>query len=251
MTSRETTGLLPRSGEDRVMGTRGRSVSDWAALLGVGAIQWPWLLRSLHGGSKADKRALLQRLDLPPDALPNLGSWKADTGLLSLVADHILAHKPKLVVEFGTGASTLIIARALQLAGGGTPCGAFISFEQHQEFVDATRSWLAEHGLQADLRAVPLRPSAHWPGLWYDHGPLPDGIDLMLIDGPPWTIHPLTRGSAETLFGQIAPGGTVMLDDGARPGERIVARRWRKTWPEFRFALVKSGTKGTLVGRRR
>jgi predicted O-methyltransferase YrrM len=247
MTSRETTGLLPRSSSDHVVGAPGRSPGDWAALIGIGAIQWPWLLRSLSGGTKAEKRALLDRLELPQDALPNLGSWKADTGLLTLVADHILTHKPKLVVEFGTGASTLIIARALQMAGGGT----FISFEQHAEFVDATRSWLAEHGLQADLRAVPLRPSSGWPGLWYDHGPLPDGIDLMLIDGPPWTVHPFTRGSAETLFGQIAPGGTIMLDDAARPGERLVARRWRKLWPDFTFELVKSGTKGTLVGRRR
>jgi predicted O-methyltransferase YrrM len=230
------------------MGAPARSLSDWAALIGMGAIQWPWLLRSLHGGTLAQKRSLLERLELPLDALPNLGSWKADAGLLTLVADHILTHKPKLVVEFGTGASTLIIARALQIAGGGT----FISFEQHVEFVEATRSWLAEHGLQADLRAVPLRAAAgEWPGLWYDHGPLPDGIDLLLIDGPPWTIHPFTRGSAESLFGQIAPGGTILLDDGARPGERIVARRWRKAWPDFSFELVKSGAKGTLVGRRR
>ena len=247
MTSRDQTGFLPKSADDRVVGGHGRSVGDWAALLAFGAIQWPWLLRSLRGGSKAAKRKLLDRLELPHDALPNLGSWKADTGLLSLVAEHILAKKPKLIVEFGTGASTLIVARALQMAGGGT----FISFEQHPEFVEATRSWLADHGLEADLRAVPLQPSpGGWPGLWYDHGPLPDGIDLLLIDGPPWTIHPLTRGAASSLFPQIAPGGTIILDDAARPGERIVARRWRRAWPDFRFELLKSGTKGTLVGTR-
>jgi len=248
MTSRDQTGFLTRSADDRVVGGSGRSACDWAALLAFGAIQWPWLLRSLRGGSKADKRELLDRLELPHDALPNLGSWKADTGLLSLVADHILAEKPKLVVEFGTGASTLIVARALQMAGGGT----FISFEQHPEFVEATRSWLADHGLEADLRAVPLRPSpGGWPGLWYDHGPLPEAIDLLLIDGPPWTIHPLTRGAASSLFDRIAPGGTIMLDDAARPGERVVARRWKAAWPDFDFKLLKGGTKGTLVGKRR
>ncbi|HEX8402619.1 MAG TPA: class I SAM-dependent methyltransferase [Allosphingosinicella sp.] len=246
MTSRETTGLLPRSAQ--TAGAPGRRLRDWAALLGIGAIQWPWLLRSLRGGSLADKQALLDRLGLPRDALPNLGSWKADVGLLRIVSDHILEARPQRVVEFGTGASTLIIARALQMAGG----GELISFEQHAEFVDATRHWLAEHGLQADLRAVPLRPSpGGWPGLWYDHGPLPEPIDLLLIDGPPWTIHPFTRGAASTLFGLIAPGGTVMLDDAARPGERIVARRWRREWPDFDWRLLKGGTKGTLVGKRR
>lgn len=246
MTTRETTGFLPRAG-DSVAAKHERSLTDWAALIGIGSVQWPWLLRSLRGGSKAAKHGLLDRLGLPRDALPNLGSWKADTGLLTLVADHILTARPKLVVEFGTGASTLIVARALQMAGGGT----FLSFDQHPEFVQGTRDWLAEYGLEADLRAVPLRRSAGWPGLWYDHGPLPPAIDLMLVDGPPWTIHPFTRGAASTLFSQIAPGGTVMLDDAARPGERIVARRWRKEWPDFEFELLKGGTKGTLVGKRK
>jgi hypothetical protein len=244
MTSREATGLMPRT----LPGFRpSRTLIDWATLIGIGAVQWPWLLRSLRGGSKAAKRALLDRLELPHDALPHLGSWKADVGLLRLVSDHILKERPRVVVEFGAGASTLVIAKALRMAGG----GAHIAFDQHAEFVEATRDWLAGHGLEADLRAVPLVPApGGWPGLWYDHEPLPDRIDLMLIDGPPWTLHPFTRGAAGTLFGRIAPGGTVMLDDGARPGERIVARRWKKLWPEFDFALVKSGTKGTLLGRR-
>lgn len=247
MTSRETTGLLPRIGETEVVDWDGRSFSDWAMILSFAPIQAPWLLKSLRGGTKAAKRNLLKRLDLPQDALPNLGSWKADTGLLTLLVDHILAEKPKLVVEFGTGASTLIIARALQMAGG----GKLTSFEQHADFVDKTRDWLAEHGLSADMRAVPLRPSPDgWPGLWYDHGPLPDNIDLLLVDGPPWTIHPYTRGAAATLFGQIAPGGTIMLDDASRPGERVVARRWRKAWPDFTFRLWTGGTKGTLIGKR-
>jgi predicted O-methyltransferase YrrM len=247
MTSRETTGLLPLPVDGRVVGTSGRSLRDWATLLAIGAVQWPWLLRSLGGGGKPEKRALLDRLRLPRDALPNLGSWKADVGLLALVADHVLSAKPRTVVEFGSGASTLIVARALEMVGG----GKFVSFEQHPQFVQATRDWLAAHRLQADLRAVPLRPSpAGWPGLWYDHGELPERIDFMLIDGPPWTIHPFTRGAAATLFGRIAPGGVVMLDDAARPGERIVARRWRREWPNFEFRLVKGGSKGTLVAKR-
>jgi predicted O-methyltransferase YrrM len=247
MTSRETTGLLPRIGDTPVIGGSGRSAGDWAALLSFGAIQWPWLLRSLSGGSKAAKARLLERLDLPQDALPNLGSWKADTGLLTLLVDHILETRPRLVVEFGAGASSFIIARALQKAGG----GRLVSFDQHADFVDATQAWLAEHGMEADMRAVPLRPAPDgWPGLWYDHGTLPDGIDMMVIDGPPWTIHPLTRGGASSLFDKIAPGGTVFLDDAARPGERVVAARWKKLRPDFSFRLWKGGTKGTLIGRK-
>ena len=246
MTTRETTALLPRAQGTRVIGGDGRSWRDWAAVIGIGAIQWPWLLKSLHGGSEKARHALLDELELPHEALPNLGSWKADVGLLRLVSDHIAAHRPKVMVEFGAGASTLVAARALQRAGG----GRLFSFEQHEDFVDATRRWLAEYGLDAEIRAAPLEPSETWPGLWYHHGPLPEQIDLLVIDGPPWTIHPLTRGAADSLFDRIALGGTVMLDDAARPGERLVARRWRKRWPNFKFRLNKSGSKGTLIGTR-
>ena len=243
MTSREATAFLPRAAD-----ARRRSAADWVWQLGLGAITWPWLLRSLRGGSKAAKRALLARLGLPQDALPNLGSWKADTGLLTLIVDRIEAHRPQTVVEFGSGATSLIIAQALKLHGG----GRLTSFDQHADFVAATAAWLGTHGLDADMRYAPLgAPASGWPGLWYEPGTLPDSIDLLVIDGPPWTIHPLTRGSAESLFDRIAPGGAVILDDAARPGERLVARRWRRKWPEIDFQLVHAGTKGTLLGVRR
>ena len=247
MTTRETTGLLARSDDGAAAGNA-RSWRDRLTVLAFGAIQWPWLLRSLHGGRRGDKYALLDRLGLPHDSLPNLGSWKADVGLLRMVVDHILEERPQVMVEFGTGASTLVAARALQLGGG----GRLTSFDQHGDFVEATRQWLAEYGVDADLRAAPLGPSpGGWPGLWYRHGKLPERIDFLLVDGPPWAVHPLTRGAADSLFDRIPVGGTVMLDDAARPGERLVARRWKRRWPDFDFELVNSGTKGTLVGVRR
>ena len=38
--------------------------------------------------------------------------------------------------------------------------------------------------------------------------------------------------------------------DFARPGERVVAGKWKKKWPNFEFRLEHLGTKGTLIGRR-
>ena len=107
-------------------------------------------------------------------------------------------------------------------------------------------------GILIDVRHAPLALSPNgWPGLWYDTGPLEPGIDLMVIDGPPWTVHPFTRGAAEHLFGLLSPGGIVLLDDAARPGERLVGRQWKKLHPEMDFELWKGGTKGTLIGRKR
>ena len=247
MTSRAKTSLLPLADADAWQQGVARSLGDRLFTIGYALLQWPWLLRSLSGGSRAEKAALLADLQLAPDALPNLGSWKADTGYLRLMVEQIAAQRPRQVVELGAGASSLVVGRALQLHGG----GRLTSIDQHAGFVSATREWLQENGVDADLRAAPLTPApGGWPGVWYDHGALPEQIDLLLVDGPPWTIHPYVRGAAETLFDRLPVGGTVMLDDGARPGERVVAARWRRRWPDFRFELVNRGTKGTLIGTR-
>lgn len=216
--------------------------------IAFGALQWPWLLKSLYGGTKAQKRALLERLDLPQDALPHLGSWKADTYLLHRIVDEIEHLSPRHVVELGSGATSLIIAKALCLNGG----GSLHSYDQHEPYVAKTRDWLSEEGLAATFRHAPLsKRDPAWPGLWYDLSEIPATIDLLVIDGPPSAVHPFARGIAECLFDRMSPGGLILLDDAARPGERIVARRWKRKWPDIAFSFEGGGTKGLLVGRKR
>lgn len=191
--------------------------------------------------------ALLDRLQLPRDALPHLGSWKADVGFLRHIVAEIEDKRPERVVELGAGASTLVAAQALRLNGS----GALHSVDQHAEFAAATGAWLAEHDLRADVSHAPLERSVPgWPGRWYAIDELPDRFDMLIIDGPPWAVHPLVRGAAECLFPRLSPGGVILLDDASRPGERIVASRWRRRWPDIEFMLARGGTKGTLVGRK-
>jgi hypothetical protein len=246
MTTKLLTGLLAKSGNqhpsDRV------TLSEQLFKIAFGAIQWPWLLASLHGGTQAEKQALLERVGLPHDALPHLGSWKADTFMLHRIVDMIETMRPAHVVELGSGATSLVIAQALARHGG----GALHSYDQHLPFVEAMAGWLAEHQLEAEFCHAPLTArDARWPGLWYQLKAVPGTIDLLVIDGPPWAVHPYARGMAERLFPLLAPGGVVLLDDAARPGERVVARRWRKNWPEIEFTYEGGGSKGLLVGRRR
>ena len=178
MTSRNTTAL--RSLKEEASYEAGWS--DRAYRIIFGAIGWPWLLLSLWGGTKSSKKQLLARLDLPEDALPNLGSWKADTFFLHRIVDAIEELRPATVVELGAGASSLVCARALQRNGGGT----LHSYDQHAQFVSATRDWLEDFDVDARIVHAPLRAQAdHWPGAWYELSDVPASIDLLVIDGPP------------------------------------------------------------------
>lgn len=242
MTSREKTNYLPLNGSDI-----SRTFQQRLFTFAWGAIQWPWLARSLWGGRLADKHALLDRLELPHDALPNLGSWKADTWLLRHLIEAVERVQPASVVELGCGASTLILARAMERNGG----GELHSYDEHADFVLQTGEWLAGHNLGATIRHAPIVPNpTRWSHCWYDLTGVPGTIDLLVIDGPPWALAPFGRGQAECLFNRIRPGGIVLLDDAARPGERVVGRRWRRDWPEFEWRLL-PGVKGTLMGERR
>ena len=245
MTTKYLTGLLAK--DIAPSAAAARTPGEKLFQLAFATVQWPWLLKSLYGGTKAAKAALLQRLGLEADALPHLGSWKADTYLLHRIVDEIETRRPKVVVELGSGATSLVIAKALALHGG----GQLHSYDQHEPFVVQMRGWLAESGLAARFTHAPLalRDPA-WPGLWYDLTDVPATIDMLIIDGPPWAVHPFARGMAERLFDRVAPGGVVLLDDAARPGERVVARRWRKAWPQIDFRFEGGGTKGLLVGRK-
>lgn len=246
MTTKYLTGLLAKDLSHA--GPATRTTGEKLFQLGFALVQWPWLLKSLYGGTKAQKASLLQRVGLDSDALPHLGCWKADTYLLHRIVDEIEARQPQVVVELGSGATSLVIAKTLSLHGG----GSLYSYDQHEPFVRQMGEWLREHELAARFYHAPLgQRDPTWPGLWYDLPETPSIIDMLIIDGPPWAVHPFARGMAERLFDRVAPGGIILLDDAARPGERIVARRWRRNWRDLDFTFEGGGTKGLLIGRKR
>jgi len=189
--------------------------------------------------------ALVARLGWTRGDLPKADGWAGSPELLATLADEVLGNRPKLIVEFGSGLSTLVLARALDLAGG----GALVSYDHNAGFADLTRARLAALGLRADVRAVDLEPARGYAGEWYAARDLPGGIDLLVIDGPPAWFASGTRGGAAAIFPLLAVGGVVLLDDADRPGERADARRWRAEFPGIAFTRLARG-KGILRGVR-
>lgn len=142
----------------------------------------------------------------------------------------VLALKPRWVIEAGSGLSTVVIARALELIGEG---GVVISLEHKLEWAEDTRAMVGEQGLQQHSRVVvaPLVPIevGGEEFLWYDLAEvaLPDEIDLLFVDGPPGKSGSLARYPAvPLLFDRLKQGGVILLDDANRAEEQSIVRRW-------------------------
>jgi predicted O-methyltransferase YrrM len=196
------------------------------------------IARNQHAQT-AETEALLQLFrDFEPRApMPSSRTrWAMDpTGLLELL--YLIRRKqPKVVLELGSGTSSIWIAYALEKDGG-----RLISVDHMTEFADRTQSLLHRHGVNhlAEIRLAELR-QLNINGdefQWYNVDALRDinEIDLLLVDGPPGSLGEMARYPAlHALESQLAPNAVVILDDADRPGEQGIIRRWITEVPGLR-----------------
>jgi predicted O-methyltransferase YrrM len=184
----------------------------------------------------------------PRAPMPPSGQWALNpTDLLALL--HLVQRRrPALVVELGSGTSTVWLAYALERIGG-----RIVSLDHEPAYAQKTRDLLRAHGLDAiaEVRDAPLKPITVGDAdfNWYDVNALADldGIDLLLVDGPPGSIGPLSRFPALSVLRlRLAPGATVVLDDLSRADEQETLRRWAAEDPTLTVEPTLTGQHGVL-----
>lgn len=158
-----------------------------------------------------------------------------------ILCQELMARRPRRVLELGSGASTLMIARVLDLLGED---GRVVSLEHLEPFQREAAARVARAGLEhrASVVHAPLVPHAGSPEPWYDLTALDEAegpFDLVLVDGPEGGHRaPLARyGALPLLRDRLSPGAVLLLDDGLRRGEREVVERWRALEPGLRARL--------------
>ena len=177
--------------------------------------------------------ALSQLEQLFTGALPRplLGGFAmTPTAMLALFGE-IQKNKPALVVELGSGTSTLWIAQALKLNG----VGRLVSIEHLEEFHAKTLAALRNSGLEewVDLRLAPLE-EVDINGEtfnWYASSSIQGlkNIDIFIVDGPPGFTGPLARYPAlPLLVGSLAERSLVIVDDADREDELATVKRWKE-----------------------
>jgi hypothetical protein len=171
--------------------------------------------------------------------LPNLRHWAVSPDFLLHVVRHVQDHAPKTILECSCGSSTIAIALALRAFGID---GHIYSLENYEPSVTAVRNQLRRHDLErfVTLIFVPLVPKrydgANAVFEWYDLRPgmVPDGVDLLLVDGPSAVHHPDARFPAgPELLPKLSRTAHIFIDDADRPAETSMVDRWAKLNPNL------------------
>lgn len=167
---------------------------------------------------------------LPDLRVTGLRQWAISPDACLALVNLIESHQPKLIVELGSGVSTIVLATALQRW---VPQGRVISVDHSPRYAESTRSLLGENALtNAEVRTSPLEPFAgadHPSQPWYRMDSFDDihGIDLLFIDGPPAQVGPNARDpSFNALAHRMSDKSWVVLDDTRRSDESSLAKRW-------------------------
>jgi predicted O-methyltransferase YrrM len=185
--------------------------------------------------------------------LPPMRGWAISPDFGILLINEILKHKPRLVLELGSGVSTLLAGYCLEK----TASGKLVSYDHDLNYSEQTRTTVTDHALDhlTEIIHAPLTKLAldrgEWD--WYDTARMGQDskIDLLVIDGPPGQIQKISRYPAlPVLHEQLADNAVILLDDAARTDESSIVDMWTQEFPEFEYEY-RSAEKGASVLRRK
>lgn len=188
--------------------------------------------------SQLESLSWLQRCLQHTTQLPPLRNWASSPDVLLKLHNYITKVRPKTIVEFGSGASTLVIADALAQNGSGT----LYSIDHSDYYGKQTQALLEEQNLQdfVSLRIAPLEEwnyehlhSSDEKKQWYATDALNDiaDIDLMWVDGPPGGTCKYSRYPAiPALSEKLSTDCQVWMDDTVRQEEKEICEDWAKKY---------------------
>lgn len=208
------------------------------------AHHWGWA--DLHGWQ------VLRPLLDAGGYLPWSEGAMSPAGLATVAAEISFAER-KVVVELGSGVSTIVLARLARQMGG-----RIWALEHHPGWAGWVRRALERDGLGDVASVVDATLEPHPLALddapWYSPSALAElpaeGVELLLVDGPPGYGDgmALSRYPALPVLGErLAPGALVVLDDARREGEAEILDAWER---DQGFTFDRRPTERIAIGRR-
>lgn len=223
-----------------------------SALVGLVLLESAQVRRTILEGQR-QHYALVQIRSLMGDLPLDLSGWAADPIMVHNAVRLIVRTRPGLVVECGSGNSTIVLGRCLRALGR----GRVISLDHDPAYARQTTALVRLHALEDVVTIVtaPLAPRqtggslASWYGTEYE--PLISApIDVLVVDGPPGSIGPRARYPAvPVLKSRLAAECWILMDDGDRADERAIAHAWSGELGA-KLSYLEGGRGGWLLHRR-
>jgi predicted O-methyltransferase YrrM len=187
----------------------------------------------------------------PNAPLPPMRDWAVSPDFLSLMIGLLRESKPRLVVELGSGVSTLVAGYVQKEWGG-----KILSFDHSEQFAALSKIELCKHGLDdvvsvlwAPLKEVTLQGRAY---LWYETTELQQcgPVDFLIVDGPPGELQKMSRYPALPLLrNELSANAIILLDDAGRSDEKKIVDLWRMEISDLEYEYVAT-EKGAVILRR-
>ncbi|MFN2423915.1 MAG: class I SAM-dependent methyltransferase [Cryomorphaceae bacterium] len=167
-----------------------------------------------------------------------LTSWSISPAEVLHICNDIEVNNRRSIIEFGSGYSTLCMARMLQITGRDA---RLFSVESDASWFESMNDALKRNGLDEFVELIfapvvdaPPEISMSEDGRWYDADILEkalknvDSVDLVVVDGPFGSVSSHARYPAVPfLKSKLADRFSIFLDDATRPHERKIAERWK------------------------
>jgi len=190
------------------------------------------------------------------DGITGFHGWPISPDLGVFLLELLRERQYDAIIEFGSGTSTLLIAKALQafnlLEDGDSK--RILSFDHDAYYFEKTQKQLVAHQVDSlvDLRLAPLAEWSDETG-HYQYYSCQDALSelverlqgsskriLVLVDGPPGSTCPNARYPAVPFMSDLLANHEIdwILDDAYRPDEKLSADLWKNIWSinHIRFA---------------
>ncbi|MEQ8704636.1 MAG: class I SAM-dependent methyltransferase [Phaeodactylibacter sp.] len=200
-------------------------------------------LDRVHDTNQVESMQWIYQQFQPKVAFPPMRVIAGSPDFFKVIVEHCIELQPKVIVEAGSGVSSVVISEWLRSVGSDARHYALDHLEKYAKETEEKVVNSNSKILYAPLKNYNLSGS-NWQ--WYDIEELAnvDSIDLLIIDGPPEDIQKEARFPAlPLLFEKLSDKAVIILDDTNRPDEQSIIKRWKATHQlKEKYLFTEKGT---------